>query len=101
MTAIHDLAGIEVEHLLGGRHGPLVTIRCQSTAAVLHGQVTPAQAREIAGHLMESAARAEYEADLYQTMKADGWEDDMIGAIFTMVRRGETTRHTSTPPEGQ
>ena len=98
MTAIGDLAGIEVEHLLGERYGPLVKIRCLSTGGapvILLGQVDPAAAREIAGHLHEAAARAEYEADLLATMRAEGWTDQMAGVVLAMVRAGETNRHTN------
>jgi hypothetical protein len=93
VTHISDLNGIEVEHLLGGRMGPLVKIRCLSTGAVLIGQVSPAAAREIAAHLLEAAARAEYEGDLHSTMDSEGWTDQMMGAVLHMVRQGEEHRH--------
>lgn len=93
MTRITDLAGIEVEHLLGDASGPLVKIRCLSPKTILLGQVSPADARQIAAHLVEAAARAEYEADLFNTMRAEGWTDQMAGAVLHMVRAGEAHRH--------
>lgn len=95
MTRIVDLDGIEVEHLLGEGHGPLVKFRCLSAKAILLGQMSPADARRIAGHLTEAAARAEYEADLFHTMQAEGWTDQMAGVVLLMVRAGEAHRHTN------
>lgn len=75
MTAIFDLADVEVEHLLGDTYGPLVKIRCSSgpspttdatgAGVILLGQVDPATARSIAAHLTEAAARAEYGPGAY------------------------------------
>lgn len=96
MTAIGDLHGIEVEHLLGETHGPLVKVRCLSAGSapvILLGQISPADARVIAAHLYEAAARAEYEADLFNTMRAEGWTDQMAGVVLHMVRAGEANRH--------
>ena len=95
MTAIRDLDGIEVEHLLGQTYGPLVKLRCLSAGAILLGEVTPEAAREIAAHLAEAAARAEYEADLWNAMQAEGFDGRTAGAVLAMVRAGETTRHTN------
>ena len=100
MTRITDLDGIEVEHLLGDQLGPLVKIRCLSPKAILLGQVTPADARSIAAHLTEAAARAEYEADLFNTMRAEGWTDQMAGAVLFMVRAGEAARHQGDATDG-
>lgn len=101
MTRVTDLTGIEIEHLLGDTAGPLVKIRCLSPKTILLGQVTPAHARQIAAHLMEAAARAEYEADLYSTMRATGvWTDQMIAAVFDMVRAGEINRHNEGDDSG-
>lgn len=100
MTRIVDLDGIEVEHLLGERAGPLVKIRCLATRSILLGQVTPGAARQIAAHLMEAAARAEYEADLFNTMRAEGWTDQMAGAVLHMVRAGEAARHQGDATDG-
>ena len=94
MTAISDLIGIEVEHLLGETAGPLVKVRCLSSGAILLGQMTPAEARQIAEHLAQSAARAEYEADLFNTMRAADFPEQIIGAVLGMVRAGEMRRHT-------
>lgn len=94
MTAIHDLTGIETEHLLGDTSGPLVKIRAQGTGVVLVGQVAPEAAREIAAHLTEAAARAEYEADLWTAMQAEGFDERTSAAVLLLVRRGETARHT-------
>ena len=92
---ISDLAGIETEHLLGDTRGPLVKIRCLADGIVLLGQVEPADAREIAAHLTEAAARAEYEADLYHTMRVQDWPEEHIGMVLHMVRQGEVNRHTN------
>ena len=92
---IDDLVNVETEHLLGLNTGlPLVKMRAESNRTVIVGQMSPEQAREIASHLMESAARAEYEHDLMNEMKKHEWEDEMIGGIFLMVRQGEMRRHT-------
>lgn len=93
MTAIRDLDGIEVEHLLGQTYGPLVKIRCLSAGAILLGEMTPGAAREIAAHLAEAAARAEYEADLFNAMQAAEFDDRVIGGVLMMVRSGEANRH--------
>ncbi len=95
MTRVTDLDGIEVEHLLGETHGPLVKVRCLSAKTILLGQMSPTDAREIAAHLTEAAARAEYEADLFNTMRAEGWTDQMAGVVLHMVRAGEAHRHTN------
>ncbi len=92
MTAIRDLEAVETEHLLGDQRGPLVKMRCTGPNVVLVGQLLPAQARKIAADLQEAAARAEYEADFYQTARAEGWTDDMIGAVVAMVCAGEVER---------
>jgi hypothetical protein len=93
MTRIMDLDGVEIEHLLGATAGPLVKIRCLSAKTILLGQMTPNEARRIASHLHESAARAEYEADLFNIMRAEGWADHEMGLILHMVRTGEARRH--------
>ncbi len=96
MTRVIDLDAIEIEHLAG----PLVKIRCLSGQAILLGQIEPSAAREIAAHLHEAAARAEYEADLYNTMRARGWDAPTIGSLMHLVRYGEAHRHT-TPPAAE
>ena len=95
MTAIRDLDGIEVEHLLGEKAGPLVKVRCLSNKTILLAMMTPAAARQIAAHLTEAAARAEYEADLYRTATTGGMDEQTIGGILYMVRLGEQDRHTN------
>ena len=95
MTTIRDLDGIEVEHLLGQTYGPLVKLRCLSAGTILVGEVTPGAAREIAAHLAEAAARAEYEADLFHAMQAAEFDARVIGGVLTMVRAGEIHRHTN------
>ena len=95
MTRVHDLTGVETEHLLGEAHGPLVTLRCSGAKVILLGQIPPAAAREIAMHLLESAARAEYESDFHRTATTGGMDAQTIGQILHMVRLGETDRHTN------
>ena len=94
MTAIVDLVGIEVEHLLGEASGPLVKVRAIGEGEILLGMISPADARQIAGHLMESAARAEYEADFFTEATNRGLSDSELAALFDMVRTGEMRRHT-------
>ncbi len=96
MTAsrIEDLADVSVEHMLGATTGrPLVKLRAESAGTVLLGQLDPEQAREIAAHLFEAAARAEYEADFTRTAAAAGMEEETLGQIIVMIRLGEEQRH--------
>lgn len=96
-TRIEDLANVSTEHMLGLTTGlPLVKLRCESDGTVLIGQLSPDQARDIAMHLMESAARSEYEADFANEAARSEWTDEMVGGVLLMVREGETRRHTST-----
>jgi hypothetical protein len=88
---IEDLLLVETEHMLGTT-GPLVKMRAESDGMVMVGQMPPEAAREIASHLMEAAARSEYEADLLSEMQAHDWKDEEIGTIFHMVRAGEIRR---------
>lgn len=91
---IEDLGNVEVEHLLGlGTGLPLVKIRAESDLAVLVGQVDPDSARRIAGHLLEAAARAEYEHDLYSEARRLDLTAEAIGFMLGMVRVGERRRH--------
>lgn len=93
---IGDLVNVEVEHLLGLKTGkPLVKLRAEGDNVVLVGQLDVASARRIALHLMEAAARAEYEHDLHGELVKAGFDMEMMGAIFQMVRAGEQTRHES------
>jgi hypothetical protein len=92
---VRHLTDFGVEHMLGVKHGPLVKVEVADTEGLtLRGDLSPAMARRIAGHLVEAAARAEYEADLYAQMKDAGWEDRLIGGILMMVRAGEEDRLT-------
>lgn len=96
MTAsrIEDLTDVSVEHMLGATTGrPLVKLRAESAGTVLLGQLDPEQAREIAAHLFEAAARAEYEADFARTATAAGMEEETVGQILVMIRIGEEQRH--------
>lgn len=89
-----ELANVEVEHLLGLATGlPLVKLRVESDDTVMVGQMAPAEARDIAMHLFEAAARAEYEADLANEAKTAGWTDTLTGQLLMMVRAGERHRH--------
>lgn len=95
---IEDLVNVETEHLLGAASGfPLVVLRAESAGTVVHAHLTPTQARDIAEHLFEAAARAEYEYDLYTAGKAAGLSDEQIAPIMHMVRSGEMRRHTEVP----
>lgn len=96
---IADLTNVETEHLVGSiTKAGLVRLRAESENPAHHvillGELTPTQAREIATHLFESAARAEYEEDLLQQLTAREFDDDVIASIFQMVRAGEYHRHT-------
>lgn len=94
MTAsrIEDLTDVSVEHLLGLATGlPLVKLRAKSNDTVLVGQLGPDQAREIAAHLVEAAARAE--ADFARTAATAGMDDATTSQILVMIRHGEERRH--------
>jgi hypothetical protein len=91
------LTDVQVEHLLGlGTGLPLVKLRCISNQAVLYGQLAPEQAREIASHLLEAAARSEYELDLVTGATAQGIDHDKAVALLLLVRAGEALRHGDT-----
>jgi len=94
---LHTLADVQVEHLLGlGTGLPLVKLRCISEEAVLYGQLAPEQAREIAGHLLEAAARSEYELDLVTGATAQGIDHEAAVSMLLLVRAGEALRHGDT-----
>lgn len=94
MTRIEDLVNVEVEHLVGlVTKRPLVRLRCESSGTVIVGQMQVDQAREIALHLLEAAARAEYECDFLTEAERTGFDDDVTGGILSMIRQGETRRH--------
>lgn len=69
-----DLERIDVEHLLSSTsYEGIVKVRCTGKdGLIMLGQVTPAAARDIAAHLFEAAARAEYEQDFWAGSKAFG-----------------------------
>lgn len=107
--SLPELVGIEVEHLVGEATGlPLVKLRAQGLergrTVVMVGQLEPDQARRIAGHLLEAAARAEYELDLITGIEtameakvADGGPAaDFAAMALGFVRSGEVVRHTDT-----
>lgn len=94
---IEDLANISVEHMVGMRTGlPLVKVRAEGDHLrehiVLTGQLSPAQARQIAADLMNAAARAEYEVDFISEANRLGWDAATTGAVLLMVRKGEEAR---------
>ena len=93
---IEDLINVETEHLLSATtYKGLVVLRCESDTTVLLGQLTPEQAREVAAHLTESAARSEYEQDLWSELTRTELDEAAIGLIFRAVRAGEMRRHTT------
>lgn len=98
MTAIHDLAHIEVEHGLGLATGKgFVKLRVTADAdVILLGQLPTDQARQIAGHLLDAAARAEYEQDFAAAMAGAGFPPEHVGQMLTLVRLGEIDRHIAT-----
>ena len=92
---IGELANVSVEHMLGLRTGlPLVKLRAESDGAVLVGQLSPAQARQIATDMLSAAARAEYEYDFFIGAKAVELPESTIGAVLHIVRQGEVQRCT-------
>jgi hypothetical protein len=92
-TLLCELTDVQVEHLLGlGTGLPLVMLRCVSDQAQLDGQISPTQAREIAGHLLEAAARSEYEYDLWTGARATGLDPGACTHLLHIVRSGERRR---------
>lgn len=92
---IHDLTDVEVEHGFGAATNVgFVTLRFTGDGHRLLGQVDPTRAREIAAHLFEAAARAEYEQDLWTAGKNAGFDDTTLGQMLKLVRLGEIARHT-------
>lgn len=93
-TTFGDLTDIEVEHLLGATTGlGLVKIRAVSADRILLGEVDPASAREIASHLMECAARAEYEQDFAKAATRAGFDEQLTVMLLGLIRFGEQKRH--------
>jgi hypothetical protein len=95
-TILSDVVLVETEHLISDRiHRGLVKFRVTlEDGSIALAQFEPDAAREIAAHLFESAARAEYEEDAYREMRRAEWSDEMIGGIFHLIRVGEFHRHT-------
>lgn len=90
-----DLAMIETEHLLSA-HTFIGIVKIRVTledGSIALGQIAPEAAREIASHLAESAARAEYEQDAWQSLTAAGIDEQTKGMILQAVRGGEYHRH--------
>lgn len=98
MTKIVDLTGVEVEHMVNARTGePTVKVRALADGLVLLGQVDPSEARQIAGHLLEASARAEYEVDMILGLGIAGQATNGNLRMFLgAVRQGEVLRHTTT-----
>lgn len=100
-TRIVDLHRTEVEHMVGealltqGSLKPgLVVFRVFSPGDDLLtlGQLTPDSAREIAGQLLEAAARAEYEGDFLIAARAAAADARLQAVVLSLVRRGEAMR---------
>ncbi len=100
MRRYFDIEGISTEHLVGeklvreGKPAGLVKVSVQMSEDV-HGigQLTPAQARDVAMHLLESAARAEYEGDVFLAAEKIGADEKVGELIATLARGGEMRRH--------
>lgn len=96
---IADIVNVETEHGLGVKGG-FVVFRVQTDGNVdALGQLRPAQARDIATHLFEAAARAEYEQDLHSELSGNDMPDEAIALIMHAVRNGEMRRHTNMQDE--
>lgn len=99
MTKIADLVHVDVSHQLNSLDStPAVVLRCKGTGALLLGHLTPAQARQIAADLLDSAARADYESDLVNGLTEAGFTPEQRAAIVTILRNGETTRRQNGGP---
>lgn len=100
MTRVHDLVDVEVEHLLGATSKlPLVKLRATGDGVILLGQLSPADARQIAAHLFEAAARAEYEADFVSELDRMGM-GDATAVMLRAIRAGERRRRLAEPEDG-
>jgi len=94
LPVFDDLIVFEVEHLVSAQTGkPLVKVRVITDRAIALGQIDPRDARQIAGHLLECAARAEYEADFYTAATTGGLDEQTVGMVMHLLRFGERTRH--------
>ena len=100
MTAIRELNKVEIEHGFGSvEHKGFVILRCIGHGAVLMSQIRPQAAREIGLNLITSAARAEYEEDLFRGLNDKEVPEQIIATVMWAVRDGERVRlSTETPP---
>lgn len=91
-----DIVGVQTEHLLSEhREVGLVKLRVTlEDGSVALGQLEPWMARQIADHLHESAARAEYEEDAWRSLSDAGMDTETKGLILNAIRAGEFHRHT-------
>lgn len=93
MTTFEDLRGVEVEHYLGATTGlGLVKLRAIGARYRLLGELSPADARNLARDLLDAAARADYEQDAAEGLAAIGVDDRAIAAVLHAVRAGERAR---------
>jgi hypothetical protein len=100
---IVDLRGTDVEQMVGahllssGSLNPgLVVLRVHGSGAeIVLGHIPPSQARELAGQLLEAAARAEYEGDFLTAATRAGFDNGVIGGIINLIRHGEFERCTA------
>ncbi len=91
---ILDLVSFDVDHGLGEVSGPFVGVRAYSGSGdVLYGQLPPELARQLANDLFASAARSEYESDLYSELIEIKMPDEGIAMMMLAVRKGEVRRH--------
>jgi hypothetical protein len=96
-----DIVNVETEHLVGATlDRPLVTLRVSCSEGIIGlAQMPPDQARDIASHLFESAARAEYDYDVVLACKAAG-DEKVTSLILHLVRSGELLRHQPPTQDG-
>ena len=96
-----DLGEVSIEHGLSASSSKgFVKMRATGRSVVLLCQMTPAEAREQAMHLLEAAARAEYEQDFWAGSMALGASEQAAGAILAAVRQGEARRHRDGGTDG-
>lgn len=94
---ITDLERVECEHGLTQAGKPFVKIRALHTGGSAFGEVDPADARHLATDLMNVAARAEYEHDLWAGSLAKGIGTEAIAVVLHIVREGEERRMMAAP----
>lgn len=89
-----EITNVEVEHLLGAATGKgLVKLRVEGRKTTLLDELTPENARSIACHLFECAARAEYEQDFNAAAQKGGMDAATVVQILHLIRFGERARH--------